>query len=31
VIIPAKENFVREVGEFFRDAFLIFGVFGLLK
>jgi polysaccharide export outer membrane protein len=31
VIIPARENFVRNVGEFFRDAFLIFGVFGLFK
>jgi polysaccharide export outer membrane protein len=31
VIIPARENFVRDVGDFFRDAFLIFGVFGLFK
>ena len=31
VIIPAKQNFVRDIGEFFRDGLLIFGVFGLLR
>ena len=31
VIVPIKENFIRDVGDFFRDAFLVFGVFGIFK
>jgi polysaccharide export outer membrane protein len=31
VIIPRSENFVRGVGEYFRDALLLITIFGLLK
>ena len=31
VIVPKKENYVREVSEFMRDAFLIFGFFNIFK
>ena len=31
VIVPKKENFVREVSDFMRDAILLIGVFGLTQ
>ncbi len=31
VIVPRKENFVRDVSDFLRDAFILFGVFRLAQ
>ena len=31
VYVPKKENYVRELSEFFRDALLLIGLFGLLN
>jgi hypothetical protein len=31
VVVPRKENVVREVSEFLRDAFLLFGFFNIFK
>ena len=31
VLVPIRENFVRSVSEFLRDALILFGVFGLVR